>query len=418
MAPGLLEGLRLSASHVAEDAGAQSRGRAGALLTAIFCAFAALLPIVSVMAPKGTVVLLLLAAMLAILTYRRAQGRFPIPDPRVSVVLVLLVVWCAIASFWSFDVTRSLWLALRIAMVFVAGMVLFAVAAALDDTARARIGRWLVAGFVVGLVLMAVETGLDYPLLRSARGADAAGGSVWFNRGAVAMALVVWPVTAYLWATRLGWKSLLIPVVLAIASVYFESAAATLGFIVGIATIPLVVSHRKIGCVITMATSVLVFVGMPFAVREMHDHGWHRADWLVDSARHRVEIWDFSLQRIAEKSLLGWGFDGSRHIAARYPDVSDFGWDIIPLHPHSAPLQIMLELGAVGAVLALALLWLLAVRLDALPLLHARTLAQALFVAAAAIGCVAFGLWQNWWLALIFSVALLVPLTAARPHAR
>ena len=86
------------------------------------------------------------------------------------------------------------------------------------------------------------------------------------------------------------------------------------------------------------------------------------------------------------------------------------------LHPHSAPLQIMLELGAVGAVVALALLGWVAVRLDTMPG-RARALAQALFISALAIGCVAFGVWQNWWLALIVSVALLVPLTAA-PAAR
>ena len=42
---------------------------------------------------------------------------------------------------------------------------------------------------------------------------------------------------------------------------------------------------------------------------------------------------------------------------------------------------------------------------------------QALFVAASAIGRVVYGMRQNWWLALIVSVALLVPLTAA-PAAR
>ena len=72
----------------------------------------------------------------------------------------------------------------------------------------------------------------------------------------------------------------------------------------------------------------------------------------------------------------------------------------------------MLELGAVGAVIALALLGLVAVRLGATPY-GGRTFAQAFFVSALAIGSVAYGLWQNWWLALIVSVALLVPLTAA-----
>ena len=281
---------------------------------------------------------------------------------------------------------------------------------------RKRIGQWLIAGFGLSLALMAVEFGLDYPLLRSFKEANAGNEAVWFNRGAVAMALIVWPLAAYLWSRGLGWKALVIPVLLGIASFFLESAAATLGFVAGVVTVLLVLSHRKAGLVVTIAASVLVFIGMPFAAKEMHSQGWQRADWLVASAQHRVEIWDFSVQRIAEKPLLGWGFDGSRHVGALYPDASDTGRAFMALHPHSAPLQIMLELGAVGAVVALALLGWVAVRLDTMPG-RAPALAQALFISALAIGCVAFGMWQNWWLALIVSVALLVPLTAA-PAAR
>ena len=368
------------------------------------------------MAPKGTVVLLLLTVVLAVPTYWWAYKRIPVPDLRFSIALVLLVVWCAIASSWSDDSTRSLVLALRIAVILAAGMILLAISAALDDATRKHIGQWLIAGFGLSLALMAVEIGLNYPLLRSFKEGGAGNEAVWFNRGAVAMALIVWPLAAYLWARGLGWKALVIPVLLGIASFFLESAAATLGFVAGVVTVLLVLSHRKAGLVVTIAASVLVFIGMPFAAKEMHSQGWQRADWLVASAQHRVEIWDFSVQRIAEKPLLGWGFDGSRHIGALYPEASDTGRAFMALHPHSAPLQIMLELGAVGAVLALALLGWVAVRLDTMPG-RARALAQALFISVLAIGCVAFGLWQNWWLALIVSVALLVPLTAA-PAAR
>ena len=73
----------------------------------------------------------------------------------------------------------------------------------------------------------------------------------------------------------------------------------------------------------------------------------------------------------------------------------------------------MLELGAVGTVIALALLWLIAIRLDGATG-RTRIVGQALFVAALAIASVAHGTWQNWWLALVVSAALLVPLTASR----
>ena len=403
--------LALSSSR--ERAGTRLLSRARALLTGVFCGFAALLPIVGVVAPKGTVAILLLAAGLALPIHWWAHRRFPVPDWRIAIALALLVVWCAIASAWSEDSVRSLVLALRVAVILATGLVLFPIVAALDDAAKKRIGQWLVAGFGLSLALVAVEIGLDFPVLRSFKSAEAGEEAVWFNRGAIALALIVWPVTALLWVRGLRWKALALPAALGIASLFLESAAATLGLVAGAATLLLALGHRKAGLAITIAASVVAFVAMPFAAREMHGHGWHRADWLAASAQHRIEIWEFSVRRIAEDPVFGWGFDGSRHLQALYPGLSSTGRELATLHPHSAPLQIMLELGAVGAVIALALLWLIAMRLDGATG-QKRVFGQPLFVAALAVASVAHGTWQNWWLALVVSAALLAPLTASR----
>ncbi len=380
-------------------------------MTAIFCGFAMLLPIVSVAAPKGTVVLLLLAAAFAVPTYWWVNGRIPVPDLRIAIALALFVAWCAIASAWSVDTARSLGLVLRIAVILAAGVVLFPVAAALDEAVRREIGRWLVVGLGLSLAFVVVETGLDYPVLRLFKTAEPGKEAVWFNRGAVAMAMIVWPVTAYLWKGGLGWKALFVPVLLGTASLFLESASAILGFAAGVAVALLAVIYRKAGRTITIAATLLVFVAMPFVALELHNHGWHRAGWLPASAQHRVEIWDFFVQRIAEKPMLGWGFDGSRHMGSLFPALSDTGRDIAALHPHSAPLQVMLELGTVGAVVALAFLWLIVMRLDQ-ESNHTRMFGQAQFVATMAIGSVSHGAWQNWWLALVVSAALMIPLTA------
>lgn len=400
-----------SPGHEAGSAEAGTRRRPKALLTGIFCGFAALLPVVSVVAPKGLVILLLLALVLAVPAYWWAHRRFPVPDLRIGVALALLVVWCAIASSWGFDLSRSLVLALRIAVIFAAGLLLFPVAASLDEAARARVGCWLLGGFVLILILMAVEFGFGFPLLRASGVAVPGYEAVWFNRGAVAIALIVWPVAAWLWCRRTGWAALALPVLLGIASFFMESAAATVGFAAGAVAVALVVCHRRAGRAATVAAGVVAFVAMPFAALAMHGGGWHRAAWLMGSAQHRVAIWEFSVERIADKPLLGWGFDASRHIGAAFGGIGETGRDILPLHPHNAPLQFLLELGAIGALLALGVLCLVALRLDTLTP-RARECGQALFVATLAVGCLAFGLWQNWWLALIVSVGLLVPLTA------
>ena len=72
------------------------------------------------------------------------------------------------------------------------------------------------------------------------------------------------------------------------------------------------------------------------------------------SALHRLYIWDFAAERIAERPILGWGLDGSRRLpggdapviirrcdAALQP-VGNVRVDgtVMPLHPHNAILQV------------------------------------------------------------------------------
>lgn len=125
---------------------------------------------------------------------------------------------------------------------------------------------------------------------------------------------------------------------------------------------------------------------------------------------HRLLIWDFTLDRIAERPLLGWGLDTSRAIPGgtdlrpihyvvpwsdkpiTHPDQN------LPLHPHNAVLQIWLELGLLGVVVVM-----IAVRkLLRSHLVSPRSGPMAGFIVCAmAIYCVAYGLMQSWWLALL-----------------
>jgi O-antigen ligase len=82
-----------------------------------------------------------------------------------------------------------------------------------------------------------------------------------------------------------------------------------------------------------------------------------------------------------------------------------FGPGII-LHPHDGALQIWLELGAVGAVLAAAFWFLTLRRLTR----EARDLGAVAVAASCAVyllfGALNFGVWQEWWLALGALVAV------------
>jgi O-antigen ligase len=121
-------------------------------------------------------------------------------------------------------------------------------------------------------------------------------------------------------------------------------------------------------------------------------------------------IWNWAADRIRERPILGWGMDASRAIPGGetevedYMDLRPFGIDlagqVMPLHPHDAILQLWLELGMVGALLAAALavwIWLQAGLAGAYPI--------ALAAAAMPPLLLSFGIWQSWWLSTLFLAA-------------
>jgi len=124
----------------------------------------------------------------------------------------------------------------------------------------------------------------------------------------------------------------------------------------------------------------------------------------------RIEIWKYTSAHILDAPLFGHGLDSARTVQDIVM-VRGEPMRGIPLHPHSAVLQIWYELGALGALLATATLvsggWMLS------RLLADRRAAAAGACAALAstgiIWCVGYGLWQEWWVAtMCVSAALLV----------
>jgi O-antigen ligase len=140
------------------------------------------------------------------------------------------------------------------------------------------------------------------------------------------------------------------------------------------------------------------------------------ADAFKDSAGHRLLIWSFTGDRIAERPYFGWGLDASRSIPGGKAEIRPAqSW--LPLHPHDSALQVWLELGAPGAALFALFVGLLWLRLgDApWPRLYAAAAGGSLF-AASVVAFSGWGIWQEWWLATL-SLALFATIVMARAAA-
>ncbi len=123
------------------------------------------------------------------------------------------------------------------------------------------------------------------------------------------------------------------------------------------------------------------------------------------SWQERFYIIDVVLGKVAEHPIFGWGFDASRALGQDTPGPFP-GNPAIPLHPHNLWTQLWLELGFVGVLLGLGLVFALVRRIAARA---ADRVAADRVAAAAAVSClfgylvignISYGVWQNWWLGL------------------
>jgi O-antigen ligase len=115
----------------------------------------------------------------------------------------------------------------------------------------------------------------------------------------------------------------------------------------------------------------------------------------------RMTFWSHTVDWIGDHPLRGWGLDASRM----------FGPGIV-LHPHDDALQLWLELGVLGVLLAAGIWWSAVSRLARAE----RDIGAAAVTASAGVyllfGALNFGVWQEWWLALAALIAVAAALMA------
>ncbi len=383
-----------------------------------------LLPVAAVLTPTSLVPLGV-AGALALLTDAEVRGRFgALLRTPLARAIACLLVWGAISGLWAPKPWRSELLVLQVAGVMVAGGVLVAAVALLDAaTRRLALGALALAGPI--LILLAAAELVDEGLLaRAIRGWPDAFvyNPVRYDRAAAIGAIVAWPIGLALWRRARPAAAILFFVLLFVLLFLLEMAAARLAFVAaGLVCLvslwkPRAVLHVLMAgtlAAILLAPPALIASGTAQDLTAMADGPAK----LASSEKHRLFIAHFVLGRIAERPLLGFGFDSSRAIpggkAESFANAPE-----LPLHPHNAILQIWLELGAVGAAIAAAIVAFLMRGMRVYTGDRgAAASANATFTAFATIALLSYGIWQNWWLMTAWLAAVLVAVAAhARPR--
>lgn len=376
----------------------------------ILAAFAVVSPLLPLLAERSMVALLSLFALAALVAHLALRRPLTMSGGRALFMAGGAVVAAgALSAAWALDGTLALKQAGQILGALVCMAVLWPVVAGLTAGEGRRISDALVLGVVLAMVVLGVNAAFDLPLHRLIHGipADKAVPQHLMNKGIVTAVLLCWPAALALWlAGRRAW-AVLLPLIMAALVLPLDTQTASFAILCAVAAAALLAAIGRPWLRIMAAGLVLLVFLQPVIVANLAAAGGIEADWMPSSFRHRVFIWDFVAQRIAERPLLGWGLEASR-IMPSFGVEPPFGYrSVIPVHPHNAFLQVWLEMGLFGLVPVLVLV-LLPLRAIAGLASAPRALAGGAWAAAVAAALPGYGAGQSWWLFTIVAQGMLV----------
>lgn len=411
----------------------ENTGRRDRLAGIVLLVAAVIIPTLGLYAPLALAPLLIVVGLTMLALHGRRYFALLRPLRPLLALLLALGAWGMLSAAWSVVPSHSVIEALRFLGISFVGSVTFVAMLALPARERRLVNGGLLAGMLIGLALFMIERVAWAPImtlihpLAGAAANDMALVFYRFDRGVVVLVLMTWVV---LFAGGPLWLRLTIFVVTVAMAARWITETPTLALgssivVFGIARF----FPRSVAVLIVaglLATSVVVPLETPSYTQVAALHADMPA--LKWSGIHRLLIWRFASDRVAERPLLGWGMDASRAIPGGDTDLTTklppghypAQALALPLHPHNGVLQLLLELGIPGLLLGLAsmtwIIWHVAWRASLSP--AGRAGALALITTGITIGLLSYGIWQEWWQSTLWLAASLFAATGAPQAAK
>lgn len=381
-------------------------------------------------APRSLALLPSLAGLGIYALWPRLTGE---ERPRVRGLMAIasgIVAMAAASSLWAIAPDEALERAAKIGVVLIPGMLWVAVTWAMPQSWKGRIAHSLIAGTAAVAAWFAIEFALDQPVMRMIHEIQTQGAETFprygMNRMVVTLVLVFLPLVVMMRRAGTVFAPRAAAFIL-IAAVLWQthSQSAQMAFIAGIAVLFLFPTQWRPAWWMAKAVCCAVILALPFAAmsifaaipHETMAQDLHKT--LLDRANllPRLEIWDYVSRYAMEHFWFGAGVEATRAVPA-FDSAEIYQGGKTLLHPHNVFLQIWIEFGATGAILACAAASFLLHRIAVCTDGTARRLYLATTVALCAVGFVGYGMWQGWWIGLILMIAGLCGIaTPSRAHA-
>jgi O-antigen ligase len=380
---------------------------------------AGIFPVFAVVAPKSIVSVLVLTGVAGLyLAVRRGAWRELFP-PVLALLIALTLIWMLFKSLTVFDGSLTIALWFRLTGLMLCGFGALWLFRNLPDGNKRRVHNALIAGIVISLAILllaVVALHFDLPGLPNPDHPDPL---VHFSSGQMIVSMLSALALSVLLARRrpvgaIALISVTLVIFLPMSSIIAIVALllAAIGLVFGgILPRPALNAIAAILAIIVLITPIgVVSVPNNFAESKVLKESlkpFGFAKGLDRSVQHRLQIWKFVVDRAYEKKYTGWGLDASRRLPGGNA-LTSLGVSRLPLHPHNGILQVWLELGMPGLILLSLLIGYVAlVRAKERSVSYAAAVRMGTILPAITVGCLAFGVWQNWWVASLWLTAAL-----------
>lgn len=331
---------------------------------------------------------------------------------KVLLGLSAAVLYAVFSAFWS-PSAKAPAMAIDISYLTLCGVFLFMGLRTITDKTMRYMQLAVLGGWGLGLVLLLIEMGFNFPIHRAFNGLDALA-PIAENvpkRMAALFAIGIWPMALFLQMQGRKYLAAASIVILFLLLVFLGNRSALLGLAVGMGVFAF--AHVQAALTRWVLLSVLIaglVLIVPLSLMLPKGAG-PATDMLFASANHRIKIWTLTAEQVLDAPLWGHGLDASRGLQAVIDESAGPylkpGIASIAQHPHNIFLQLWLDFGLVGTFLWGALLVFMVDRTRLLPIAAQPAVLAALYCSLAMLNTT-YSLLQAWWAAGHVGVAALL----------
>ncbi|MFP3120379.1 polysaccharide polymerase [Rickettsia sp. R2] len=321
---------------------------------------------------------------------------------------MLFTAWCFISCLFAIHLINSL---ATFTQVFILLFLGFAVSNSSPFQNRLQLKKALIFGILTAILLFFIEYSSHGFLTRIFKTSF---GLYMLDRGCALLSITAWVAIIILLSNGKKRHALMLYILVLYLLSISDSLASFLGFGIGGVIFILTRFMKPIFfklIAISLITGSLLF---PVIAKQIEPQDLSEQYLATKpSAAHRLFIWHFVANKIIEKPILGYGLASSKYIEANDSEMIDYNgekWHPLPLHPHNNILQITLELGIIGLILFLCLVYKYLKQISNLKNKNFKAISYACFINYYIIGMISYNIWQIWWISSGIWVLVLMKL--------